>query len=374
MLTVLSDPLFLIAFCAVVGQLVGSIRFGYFKLGSSATLFVGLFLSYYLTTALGQAVHVPSAVFSLSLIGFIVSVGLSASGSIKQALKSHGLKFLILSIVITCTGAFSTFMMARLFPALRYNVFGTYVGALTSSPGLAVALELAKTGTVDHSSAVGLGYSVAYIPGVLNVIVFSQVLGKIAGVKKGGSKASKTQSTAAKPFRILSFFLVIFLGILLGSISFGIGGGNTFSLGITGGVLFSALILGSWNKNNLFSFDDKHLGIIRDISLNMFLAIVGLNYGYDAFISVSQLGLRLLLIGLLTGVSSIVTGYLVGRYVLKIDLVYLAGGLCGSMTSTPGLAAAIDAFDSEEVVTGYGACYPFALLLKILLIKLLYVL
>lgn len=374
MLTVLNDSLFLIAFCAVVGQLIGSIRFGHFKLGSSATLFVGLILSYTLTTTMEVAVKVNSQIFSLSLIGFIVSVGLSASGNIKQALKSHGLKFLILSIAITCTGALSTLMMSKIFTDLRYSVFGTYVGALTSSPGLAVALELAKAGTVDQSAAVGLGYSVAYIPGVLNVILFSQFLGKLSGTRGAVAKAAKAQSGPAKPFRILSFFLVIMLGILLGSINIGIGGGNSFSLGITGGVLFSALILGSWNKNRLFEFDDKHLGIIRDISLNMFLAIVGLNYGYDAFSAISQFGLQLLLIGLFTGITSIVTGYLIGRYILKIDLIYLAGGICGSMTSTPGLAAAIDAFESEEVMTGYGATYPFALLLKILLIKLLYLL
>lgn len=374
MLTVLNDSLFLIAFCAVVGQLIGSIRFGHFKLGSSATLFVGLILSYTLTTTMEVAVKVNSQIFSLSLIGFIVSVGLSASGNIKQALKSHGLKFLILSIAITCTGALSTLMMSKIFTDLRYSVFGTYVGALTSSPGLAVALELAKAGPVDQSAAVGLGYSVAYIPGVLNVILFSQFLGKLSGTRGAAAKAAKAQSGPTKPFRILSFFLVIMLGILLGSINIGIGGGNSFSLGITGGVLFSALILGSWNKNRLFDFDDKHLGIIRDISLNMFLAIVGLNYGYDAFSAISQFGLQLLLIGLFTGITSIVTGYLIGRYILKIDLIYLAGGICGSMTSTPGLAAAIDAFESEEVMTGYGATYPFALLLKILLIKLLYLL
>lgn len=371
MLTVLSDSLFLIAFCAVVGQLIGSIRFGHFKLGSSATLFVGLILSYILTARLDVAVKVHSQIFSLSLIGFIVSVGLSASGNIKQALKSHGLKFLILSVFITCTGALSTLMLSKVFPELRYSVFGTYVGALTSSPGLAVALELAKAGPVDRSAAVGLGYSVAYIPGVLNVILFSQLLGKLSGTRGAAAKVAKPQGIP-KPFRILSFFFVILAGILLGSINIGIGAGNSFSLGITGGVLFSALILGSWNKNNLFTFDDKHLGIIRDISLNMFLAIVGLNYGYDAFSAISQFGLQLLLIGLCTGITSIVIGYLIGRYILKIDLIYLAGGICGSMTSTPGLAAAIDAFESEEVMTGYGATYPFALLLKILLIKLLY--
>ncbi len=106
----------------------------------------------------------------------------------------------------------------------------------------------------------------------------------------------------------------------------------------------------------------------------MFLAIVGLNYGYEAFSAVREFGLLLLLIGLATGVFSIAVGYIVGKYVLKIESVYLVGGICGGMTSTPGLAAAIDEFGSEEVTAGYGAAYPFALLLMIVFTKLLFLL
>jgi len=40
----------------------------------------------------------------------------------------------------------------------------------------------------------------------------------------------------------------------------------------------------------------------------------------------------------------------------------LSGAICGGMTSTPGLGAAIDAAGSDEPAAGYGAVYPFALL------------
>ena len=67
----------------------------------------------------------------------------------------------------------------------------------------------------------------------------------------------------------------------------------------------------------------------------------------------ASFGVALLSIGL---------GYLFGRYILKLNWILLAGALCGAMTSTPGLGAAVDATGCDDVATGYGAVYPIALL------------
>ena len=63
--------------------------------------------------------------------------------------------------------------------------------------------------------------------------------------------------------------------------------------------------------------------------------------------------------------------FLVGRYLLHLNWILLAGAICGAMTSTPGLGAAIDATGSEDCGAGYGATYPFALLCMVLFTKLL---
>ena len=89
--------------------------------------------------------------------------------------------------------------------------------------------------------------------------------------------------------------------------------------------------------------------------------------------AISTSGLSLLLVGLTTGVLSVLVGFVIGKYVLKIRGVYLIGGICGGMTSTPGLAAAIDSFEEEKVVAGYGATYPFALIFMIVWTNLLFV-
>jgi len=176
-------------------------------------------------------------------------------------------------------------------------------------------------------------------------------------------------------FSVTGFSLVCASGVLLGNVSIPLGETlGEFSLGATGGVLIMALFLGDRKKIGKISFemDEKVLGVTRDLALKMFLAIVGLNYGYEALTLIRTTGVELLFIGFLTGLASIGSGYLVGSKLLKIKPLYLIGGLCGGMTSTPGLAAAIESTDSNEVGVAYGATYPFALFFMILFINLLF--
>ena len=65
---------------------------------------------------------------------------------------------------------------------------------------------------------------------------------------------------------------------------------------------------------------------------------------------------------LAVGAIAIMVGFLLGRYVFKLNWIMLSGAICGGMTSTPGLGAATEAVGSDDPGAGYGATYPFALL------------
>ena len=363
MQTLLFQPLFSISVCIFIGHYLGNIGYKYFKLGTSSTLFVGLLLSYFTKVININLSSIPPELFNASLIGFIVPVGLSASKNINAVIKDYGFKFLAISIIVTMSGALSTNVFSILNKNLNFQIIGTYVGALTSSPWLATAIELSKQASSEAASLVGLGYAISYIPGVLVVILFSQF---IALQKKDSIPEGKTHSnfTTTNSFELYKFIIVIILGIIIGSLEIPLGKHMVFSLGITGGSLLSALILGSSNKG--FEFDNRILNIIKNLSLNVFLAVVGLNYGYSAISSIRENGLILLFIGTITGLTSITSGYIFGKYILKMNRDVLIGAICGSMTSTPGLAAALEASDSKDVVIGYGATYPFALFTVIL--------
>ena len=114
------------------------------------------------------------------------------------------------------------------------------------------------------------------------------------------------------------------------------------------------------------------LNILKQIGLVFFLAIVGLRYGGKVVDSIRTSGMHLALVAIAVGVTAMMIGFLVGKYVFKLNWILLSGAVCGGMTSTPGLGAAVDALDSDDPAAGYGATYPFALLTKVILVIVLH--
>lgn len=231
-------------------------------------------------------------------------------------------------------------------------------------------------------AAVGTGYAVAYPFGVIIVIFamnFFPVIFKIDTNKEklllveelkdntakdsDNSKTLNGNNTREVFFDLSAFALSCMLGYFLGIIKIPLGPLGSLSLGSTGGVLIAALILGHIANIGPFCFrmNSKVLGVIRTISLAYFFAIIGVRYGYQVINSLSGPGITLVIAGLFIGSIPLLVGFFVGRYLFKINWVMLSGAICGGMTSTPGLGAAIDAVGSDDPAAGYGAVYPFAL-------------
>lgn len=382
-----SDALVLLFSSIFLGQLLGRLNYKGFKLGSAGSLFAGFILSYFSIHFLmidgangldpNQEI-IPSQLFQLSLTGFIASVGLLASKKLTGEIKKNGYKFILLALTTTGAGAMTNFILNKLLSSLpRSSVIGTYPGALTSSPTLATALELAKELGTKEEVLVGLGYTIAYIPAVMIVVVFVQILGKRHKPAASHISTHQNQCSPLTPnsFNVISFAIICLLGNLVGKIELNLGTHlGSFSLGATGGVLLCALVLGNVKGIGFLNFhmDNDQMAVVRDISLNIFLATVGLNYGYSAVNLIKDSGVQLLIVGVATTCVSIEVGFLVGRKLLKLSMVNLIGGICGSMTSTPGLSAAMESLDSDDVVIGYGGAYPFGLFFKIVFINLLF--
>ena len=381
------NPFVLMMITVFLGMLFGKIKFGKFTFGVSGCLFVGLIVGWWIyrlastfpKTELGynaaaQLIEdgiINKAFFTLFLILFIAAVGLLAAKDIEVIIKKYGSKFIILGFLITFVGAIVTYGMALILPGINsYEVTGVYTGALTSSPGLAAALESAS----EHSSqlvenydslserrkqellkavdlfekgktegsdslteeqknqfiknaeaGIGIGHSVGYPFGVLIVIFavnFLPVIFKI-NVKKEqeifsreinearmSSPLNRKQDTVR--FDLTAFIVACFLGYTFGRLKFNLGPLGYVGFGSTGGVLLSSLILGHIGKINILNFrmDNKILGVIREISLAFFLAIIGLRYGFYAFIALSGTGIYLVITSLVVGFMAATIGYL----------------------------------------------------------------
>lgn len=388
----ITDPFVLIFLSVISGLIIGMVEIKKIRLGNSGGLFTGLFIGWFVykkyvlpystlenTPSYVDRILVngmiPKELFLFTLICFIASVGLLASRDIGKVIKKYGLKFVLLGLSITFTGALICFAISYFnHEANVYALSGTYVGALTSSPGLAAALESVSGLGKETEAMVGLGYAVGYIPGVIVVIFAMQIFPIIFKIDIENEKKLFNSEMREKDkddvcsdtidFGVLPFLFVCIVGFFLGQIKIYMGETiRYFSLGSTGGVLISGLVLGHVKNIGFMNFqmNPKVLGVIRELSLSIFLAIVGLRYGYSTVITIGGEGGQLLIAALTCSVLAILMGFLIGRYVFKINWIMLSGALCGGMTSTPGLGAAIDAADSDDVAAGYGASYPFAL-------------
>lgn len=159
----------------------------------------------------------------------------------------------------------------------------------------------------------------------------------------------------------------ILLGILIGKITFPVMGLN-LSLGLTGGVLVSALVLSKIGKTGklLWNVSGESNQLIRKIGLIFFLAAVGTKAGATFIETVSENGLQLIGIGAIITVVPMFSAILIGRYLLKINYLTLIGGMVGAMTSTPALSAVEPLTKSNAPQIAYATVYPFALVMLII--------
>lgn len=438
MIAWLLNPYVLMFFVVVTGLLFGNIKFGKFSFGSSGALFTGLLVGwgafgyaqkfgegsdgFEAASALIKVGVVQKEFFNIFLILFVCAVGLLAAKDMGTVLKKYGLKFVVLGVVITAVGAAATYG-CTLFNAGNnpFEVSGVYTGALTSSPGLAAALETAtnfskeqsskysqmtdaekskvlmvidKSGTLtpentpvlsaelkerytkEANAGIGVGHAIGYPFGVLIVIIamnFFPRLFRIDARKEmddyrkemaDARKANTGKDIPEVSFDLLAFGIACLFGYTIGLININLGPLGYFSLESTGGVLIGSLLLGYIGKIGSINFrmDSKILGVVREVALVFFLGIVGLRYGYKVFDALCGSGLYLALVSLIVGTVAMMVGFFIGKYIFKINWIMLSGAICGGMTSTPGLGAAIDAAGGDEPAAGYGATYPFALL------------
>ena len=66
-----------------------------------------------------------------------------------------------------------------------------------------------------------------------------------------------------------------------------------------------------------------------------------------------------------------ILGYLVAKFVLKLNLLNILGSITGGMTSTPALGTLIHVAGTSNVASAYAATYPIALIAVVLVSQLL---
>ncbi|MBT8401628.1 MAG: hypothetical protein KJO98_14215 [Rhodothermia bacterium] len=163
---------------------------------------------------------------------------------------------------------------------------------------------------------------------------------------------------------LISLALGLLLGVVIGSASIGLGG-ESFSLGLVGGPMLVALVVGHFGRIGRIygSLPRASRLLMMELGLVFFLAAAGIEAGGQLVAVLQQHGTSVVVAAITVAILPMAVGVLVARLALGLNFLQVLGGVCGGMTSTPGLGVLTSKTDSEVPVVSYAAAYPVALIL-----------
>jgi putative transport protein len=190
---------------------------------------------------------------------------------------------------------------------------------------------------------------------------------------KAFAKAVGHRGNAVDSTDLLSLSAGLTLGIVAGLIPIGLPGSTPLTLGLAGGPLLVALLLGHFGKvGRIVGHIPRPTRLLlQDLGLVFFLANAGVAGGVSLVATVQQYGLTLFGLGMLVSIVPLIAAWPLARKLFKLDPLQALGGICGGMTSTPALGAITAKTDSQVPVISYVSAYPVALIVMILIAKIL---
>ncbi len=372
---------------AAVGYLLGRVTIKGVNLGTAGVFLVALLFGCLFYGNLGEqtpeyTTNALKIVENIGLMLFVTSVGFIAGpkffGNLKKNFKTYILLglLIIISGTLVCAGciAFAKMTMKDVpTDELTAIMTGLFSGALTSTPAFSASKEAIGS---DYASYVAVGNGIAYIFGVIGVVLFVQLVPKFVKAdmvverkklaESDGNAEDPVDSANAKKlitidsFGIAPFALAAIVGLLVGSIKIG-----SFSLTTTGGYLLLSLVFGHFGRIGKISLmpPAATLKVFREFGLMLFLIGAGIAGGAK-FIECFQA--VYFLYGAIMTVVPMIVGFLFAKYVLKLSLLNNLGSITGGMTSTPALGTLINVAGTEDVAAAYAATYPIALVAVVL--------
>ena len=378
-----------------VGYLLGKITIKGVNLGTAGVFLIALLYGCIFYGTLGDqtpqyTTNALKIVENLGLMLFVTSVGFIAGPKFFGNLKKNFKTYILLGVIIIASAALvcaGSIAIAKLtmkdIPSdqLTAIMTGLFSGALTSTPAFSATKEAVGG---DLASYVAVGNGIAYIFGVVGVVLFVQLIPKFSKADMAAERAklvsgdgnaedpvdakSEKKLVNIDPFGIAAFAIAAIIGLLVGSIKVG-----SMSLTTTGGYLLVALVLGHFGRIGRINLmpPAATLKVFREFGLVLFLIGAGIAGGAK-FIECFQP--IYFIYGAIMTVVPMIIGFLFAKYVLKLSLLNNLGSITGGMTSTPALGTLINVSGTEDVAAAYAATYPIALIAVVLASQLLVVL
>ena len=160
---------------------------------------------------------------------------------------------------------------------------------------------------------------------------------------------------------LVSFAFGIALGLLMGIPSISLGG-IKIGLGSAGGVLASGIIFGLLHSRYVVfgRLPTAARHVVMELGMLLFISSVAVSAGTSIMDTFQTAGLKLVLAGVAVTIIPVLLCYLVGCYLMRMNVALLLGAITGSMTSTAALQQINNRAKSSLPTLGYVGSYAFA--------------
>lgn len=189
------------------------------------------------------------------------------------------------------------------------------------------------------------------------------VVGNLEDIERLASKLGNSMKRLNQP-NLITIFVGIILGIILGSVNLGFG----MKLGLAGGPLVVAILLSRFGyKAKLVTYTSSSASLLlRELGICLFLASVGISAGKGFAEAVfNHTGMWWVIWGfVITVIPLLVVGFIARGYD-RINYLTIMGLFSGSYTDPPALAYASNSTGHDAPAVAYSTVYPLTMFLRV---------
>lgn len=189
------------------------------------------------------------------------------------------------------------------------------------------------------------------------------VVGTLNDIDRLATKLGNSMKRLNQP-NLITIFVGILLGIVLGSIQVGFG----MKLGLAGGPLVVAILLSRFGyKLKLVTYTSSSASMmLRELGICLFLASVGISAGKGFADNVfTETGMWWVIWGFAITLIPLVIVGIIARGVYKINFLSIMGLFSGGCTDPPALAYANNSTDNDAPAVAYSTVYPLTMFLRV---------
>lgn len=189
------------------------------------------------------------------------------------------------------------------------------------------------------------------------------VVGALDDIERLASKMGNSMKRLNQP-NLITIFIGILFGILVGSIDVGFG----MKLGLAGGPLVVAILLSRFGyKFKLVTYTSSSASLmLRELGICLFLASVGISAGKGFADTVfNETGMWWVIWGFIITIVPLLIVGCVARGKYKINFLTIMGMFSGGYTDPPALAYANNSTGNDAPAVAYATVYPLTMFLRV---------